>query len=113
MSDTISWEDFSKVDIRVGTITDVQPFPEARLPAWKLVVDFGSEIGTRKSSAQIVDLYTKEELLNSQVLAVVNFPPKQIATFMSECLVLGMVGHDAGVVLIQPSMAVPNGLRLG
>jgi tRNA-binding protein len=109
----LTWEDFSKVDIRVGTITAVNDFPEARRPAWKVVVDFGTEIGNKKSSAQIVDLYTKEELLGRQVLAVVNFPPKQIANFLSECLILGIVGIDEGVVLLSTERPVPNGLRVG
>jgi tRNA-binding protein len=109
----LTWEDFSKVDIRVGTITAVNDFPEARRPAWKVVVDFGPEIGNKKSSAQIVDLYTKEELLGRQVLAVVNFPPKQIANFLSECLILGIVGIDEGVVLLSTERPVPNGLRVG
>jgi len=108
----IEWSDFEKVDIRVGTITAVDPFPQARKPAYQLHLDFGG-LGTRKSSAQITDQYTPDELIGKQVLAVVNFPPKQIANFFSECLVLGVVGDPGGVVLIEPNISVPNGLSLG
>lgn len=108
----ISWADFVKVELRVGTIVDAIPFPEARKPAWKLTVDFGSEVGTRRSSAQITDLYSVEELVGKQVLAVTNFPPKQIGPFMSECLVTGLVQHDGSVVLAVPDKDVANGLRL-
>lgn len=111
-ANTINWTDFEKVDMRVGTIVGVEELPKARKPAWKLTIDFG-ELGTRRSSAQIKDLYGENDLLNRQVLAVVNFPPKQIANFMSECLVLGLVGDDRGVVLLQPSTKTPNGLRVG
>ncbi|GGW78599.1 tRNA-binding protein [Alteromonas halophila] len=110
---TISWNDFEKVDMRAGTIIDVQLFPEARRPAYKLVVDFGETLGTRKSSAQITDLYTPEELLGKQILAVVNFPPKQIGPFMSECLVTGFYNNDNQVVLLHPSQQVQNGAKLG
>ena len=107
MSSTINFEDFSKVDMRIGTITEVNDFPEARNPAYKLTIDFG-ELGTRRSSAQITTLYSKEDLLNKAVVAVVNFPPKQIANFKSECLVLGAV--DGGeVMLLNTSDAVNNG----
>ena len=107
MNDTITFEDFTKVDIRVGTITEVNDFPEARNPAYQLTIDFG-DLGTKNSSAQITTLYKKEELLNRQILAVVNFPKKQIATFMSECLVLGAVdGKD--VILLKPENKVKNG----
>lgn len=112
MSTTISWSDFEKLDIRSGTIIDVQEFPEARNPAWKLWIDFG-ELGVKKSSAQITQLYTKEHLLNRQVVAVVNFPPKQIGPFVSECLVLGVYGEDKSVTLLQPERAVKNGAKIG
>lgn len=108
----IDWNDFQKVDIRVGTIIAVEDFPEARRPAYKLVVDFGSKIGVKKSSAQITDLYTKESLLGKQVLAVVNFPPKQIGPIMSECLVTGLHRPDGSVVLSAVDMDLPNGARL-
>jgi len=108
----ISWEDFQKVEIRVGTVVAVDDFPEARRPAWKLVVDFGDEIGQRKSSAQITDLYKKEDLLGRQVVAVINFPRKQIGSFMSECLVTGFHNKDDAVVLAMPEREVPNGARL-
>ena len=107
MSDTINFEDFTKVDIRVGTIIEVNDFPEARNPAYKLTIDFGA-LGKRQSSAQITTLYSKDELLNKAVIAVVNFPVKQIANFKSECLVLGAVeGKD--VMLLSPSDEVSNG----
>jgi tRNA-binding protein len=109
---TITFDDFMKVDIRVGTIIDVQPFPEARKPAFKLVIDFGSEIGTKKSSAQITEHYTPETLKGRQVAAVVNFPPRQIGPFISDVLTLGFPDESGKVVLIGPSIAVPNGGRL-
>ena len=108
----ISWNDFQKVELRVGTVKAVDEFPEARKPAWKLTVDFGDEVGTRRSSAQITDRYSAEELLGKQVLAVVNFPPKQIGPFMSECLVTGFVAEDGSVILAVPDQPVANGLRL-
>jgi tRNA-binding protein len=108
----ISYDDFRKVDIRVGTIVAVDPFPEARRPAFKLTVDFGPDIGTRRSSAQITEHYRAEELVGRQVAAVVNFPPKQIGKFMSEVLVLGFPDERGEVVMIAPDKPVPNGGRL-
>ena len=108
----ISWGDFEKIDIRSGTIIEVNDFPAARKPSYQLIVDFG-EMGTRKSSAQLTALYRKEDLLNRQVIAVVNFPPKQIATFFSECLVLGVYDENNDVILLQPGKPVKNGLRIG
>lgn len=107
-----TFDDFMKLDIRVGTITEAKVFAKARKPAYQLVVDFGPELGTKKSSAQITQHYTPEELVGRQVLAVVNFPPRQIADFMSEVLVLGTYS-EGGVVLIRPDKAVQNGDRLG
>jgi tRNA-binding protein len=109
---TISWDDFEKVDIRAGTVMEVQPFPKARKPAWKLWIDIG-ELGILKSSAQITALYDAETLLGCQVLAVVNFPPRQIADFMSECLVLGVYNTQGEVVLLQPERKVQNGGKVG
>ena len=108
----ISWEDFEKVDIRVGTILEVQDFPKARNPAYQLSIDFG-ELGIKKSSAQITKLYEQSELIGKQVVAVVNFPPKQIANFFSECLVLGVVGADKEIILLQPERKTKNGFRIG
>jgi tRNA-binding protein len=105
-------EDFGKLDIRVGRITDVQDFPEARKPAWKLTIDFGTEIGVKKSSAQIVTNYSKEDLMGRLVLGVVNFPPRQIGKFISEVLTLGVPDDQGNVVLVQPSKDVPVGGRL-
>jgi tRNA-binding protein len=109
---TITYDDFLRVDIRVGTIIDAQDFPEARKPAFKITVDFGDAVGTRKTSAQVTENYTKESLIGKQVAGVVNFPPKQIATFMSEFLVLGFPDENGKVVLVSPSITVPNGGRL-
>lgn len=109
---TIEWPDFEKIDIRVATILEVNEFPKAKRPAWQLTLDFGP-LGIRKSSAQITDLYGREALLGRQVLAVINFPPKQIANFFSECLVLGVYTDKKEVVLIQPDRQVENGWRLG
>ena len=107
MNETITFEDFIKVDLRVGTIIEVNSFPEARHPAYQLTIDFGS-LGIKKSSAQITTLYTKEELLGRQIVATINFPKKQIANFMSECLVMGAVnGND--VILLRPENKVKNG----
>ena len=108
----ITFDDFLKVDIRVGTITRVEPFPEARKPAYKLYVDFGTDIGERKSSAQVTHRYAAEELVGRQVAAVVNFPPRQIGPFRSEILVLGFPDADGEVVMIEPNRPVPNGGRL-
>ena len=109
---TISYDDFLKVDIRVGTITAAEPFPEARKPAYKLTVDFGPEIGSKRSSAQITRHYTLEELVGRQILAVVNFPPKRIGPFTSEVLCLGLPDAEGEVVLVGPGQSVPNGGRL-
>ncbi|MFO7972156.1 MAG: tRNA-binding protein [Desulfobacterales bacterium] len=108
----IDWNDFQKVEIRAGTIIDVQDFPEARKPAYKLKVDFGQEIGIKKSSAQVTDLYKKEDLLGKQVMAVVNFPPKQVGPIMSECLVTGFHREDGPVVLAVPDKSLQNGALL-
>jgi tRNA-binding protein len=108
----IEWSDFEKIDIRVGTILEVNAFPKAKRPAWQLTVDFG-ELGIKKSSAQVTDLYEQKDLIGRQVLAVVNFPPKQIANFFSECLVLGVYTDKKEVVLVSPDRKVENGWKLG
>lgn len=109
---SIPFDDFMKVDVRVGTIIDAQDFPEARKPAFKLFIDFGEEIGQKKSSAQITKNYSREALIGKQVMAVVNFEPRQIGPFMSEVLTLGVPDDDGEVMLMQPSANVPNGGRL-
>ena len=109
----ITWNDFEKVDVRVGTIIEVNDFPKARKPSYQMLIDFGPEIGMKRSSAQITVHYKKEELLNRQVIAVVNFPPKQIADFISECLVLGVYDEKNDVVLLQPDKPLSNGLKIG
>lgn len=108
----ITWKDFERVELRAGTIVEVQDFPEARKPAYKLKIDFG-ELGIKQSSAQIKDLYTKEQLLGRQILGVVNFPPKRIATFSSEVLTTGFYLPSGEVVLLHPERKVPNGAKLG
>ena len=112
MSGQITYADFENVDIRVGTVIAAEPFPEARKPAFKLRIDFGPEIGVKKTSAQITKHYTQETLVGRQVAAVVNFPPRQIGPFMSEVLTLGFPDAEGGVVLIAPSLEVPNGGKL-
>jgi tRNA-binding protein len=110
--ETIGWADFEKVELRVGTIIDVEDFPQARKPAFKLRVDFGEVIGVKKSSAQITDLYNKGDLMGRQVVAVINFPSKQIGPMRSECLVTGFQREDGAVVLARPDSNVPNGAKL-
>ena len=110
---SITWDDFEKIDIRVGTIVEAKPFPKARKPAYQLTIDFGGELGIRKSSAQITQHYSAESLAGQQVVAVVNFPPKDIAGFMSECLVLGVYDENNAVVLLGPKSPVGNGLKIG
>lgn len=110
--DTISWADFEKVELRIGTIIAVEEFPEAIKPAFKLSVDFGPEIGIKRSSAQVTALYSKENLKGRQVLAVTNFPPKRIGPFVSDVLVTGLVLENGAVVLISPDRPVPNGCKL-
>lgn len=109
---TINWEQFTAVEMRVGTIINVEQFPEAFKPAYKLTIDFGEKIGLKKTSAQLTKRYTPERLLNMQIVAVTNFPPKQIANFISECLVLGAVDDKGDVVLLQPEYQSKNGLRI-
>ncbi len=108
----ISWQDFEKVELQVGTILSAEEFPEARRPAYKLTIDFGNKIGIKRSSARITDLYKCEDLVGKQIVAVVNFPPKQVGPFISECLVTGFVQEDASVVLAVPDKPANNGSRL-
>jgi tRNA-binding protein len=112
MTETIAWADFERVDIRVGTVVDARPFPEAKKPAIQLWVDFGPGLGVKKSSAQITVHYTPDRLIGRQVMAVVNFPPRQIGPFMSEVLVLGVSDENGAVVLLRPDFPVPNGGRM-
>jgi tRNA-binding protein len=109
---TIEWEDFAKIDIRIGTITEVTDFPKAKKPAYQLVIDFGA-LGIRRSSAQITHLYAPQQLIGRQIMAIVNFPPKQIANFFSECLVLGVYTDKNEVVLVAPDRKVENGWKIG
>ena len=109
----ITWGDFEKIDIRAGTIIEVKDFPKARKASYQLLIDFGTEIGIKRSSAQITVHYKKFDLLNRQVIAVINFPPKQIADFISECLVLGVYDSNNDVVLLKPDKPVLNGLKIG
>lgn len=109
---TISWQQFTQIDIRAGTIIKAKEFPEAHKPAYKIQIDFGKEIGVLKSSAQITDLYSTDDLIGKQIIAVVNLPPKQIGPFISECLITGFYNHDNHVVLAVPDQDVPNGAKL-
>jgi tRNA-binding protein len=109
----LTWEEFEKVEMRIGTILEVNDFPEARKPAYQLIIDFGDEIGIRKTSAQITKRYYKDVLIGKQVVAVINFPKKQIGKFKSECLVLGSVGEGNDIVLLTSDVKVTNGLRIG
>lgn len=110
---TISWDDFEKIDMRVGTVIEVKDFPKARKPAYRMKIDFGEGLGIKNSSAQITTHYAKEDLLDKQVIAVVNFPPKKIADFTSECLVLGVYDTNNDVILLQPGIPVTNGMKIG
>ncbi|HEU4495960.1 MAG TPA: tRNA-binding protein [Flavobacterium sp.] len=112
-TDNLSWAEFERVEMRVGTILEAKLFPEARKPAYQLAVDFGKEIGIRKTSAQITKRYQIKDLLGKQVIAVVNFPKKQIGRFMSECLILGAVGEEGDVILLTADFKAENGLRIG
>lgn len=112
MSDEISWDDFMKVGLHFGTIVKAEPFPEARKPAYKLVIDFGEEIGLKKSSSQITENYTPEDLIGKQVLCVINFPKKQVGKFMSEVLTTGLDDENGATVLVVPEGTVSNGARL-
>ena len=110
---TINWSDFEKIDMRLGTIIAVDDFAKAKKPAYKLTIDFGNEIGIKKSSAQITAHYTKDELMKRQIIAVVNFQPKQIADFISECLVLGVYDENNAVILLKPEKNTSNGMKIG
>lgn len=110
-TEPLTWPDFEKVEIRTGTVLAAEPFPQARKPAYKLTIDFGP-LGIKRTSAQLTALYRVDELVGKQVVAVVNFPPKQIATFLSECLILGAVGNDGTVTLLQTERDTENGLRI-
>ena len=112
MEQKLSWQDFEKVEMRIGTIVDVTDFPQARKPAFQLLIDFGTIIGIKKSSAQITKRYSKEVLIGKQIVAVVNFPKKQIGNFRSDCLVLGLVNED-DILLLSSDLKVENGLRIG
>ena len=109
----ITWQDFEKVEMRVGTVLEVNDFPDARKPAYQLTIDFGSEIGILKTSAQITKRYKTQDLLGRQIVAVVNFPKKQIGKFMSECLILGAMGNEGDVILLALDFKIENGLRIG
>ena len=111
MKEETSFEDFIKVDVRIGTITEVKEFPKAKKPAYQILIDFGT-FGIKKSSAQITELYTKEKLLGKQVIAIINFNPRQIANFISECLILGVYNKDGHVVLLQTSQPIKNGEQI-
>jgi len=109
----IQWSDFEKIDLRAGTVVEVEDFPEARKPAYRLKIDFGDELGLKQASAQITDNYTREDLIGKQVICVLNFPPKQIGPFVSECLVTGLYQEDGSVVLAVPDQELSNGAKLG
>jgi tRNA-binding protein len=108
----ITWDDFEKIDIRTGTITEVSDFPKAKKPSYQLKINFGA-LGIKQSSAQVTSMYKKEDLVGRQVIAIVNFPPKQIANYFSECLVLGVYTEEKQVILLEPERAVSNGLKIG
>jgi tRNA-binding protein len=109
----LTWEEFEKVEMHIGTILEVNDFPEARKPAYQLIIDFGDEIGIRKTSAQITKRYSKDGLIGKQIVAIINFPKKQIGKFNSECLVLGSIGEENDIVLLTSDLKVANGLRIG
>ncbi|MFT5964012.1 MAG: tRNA-binding protein [Flavobacterium sp.] len=113
MENKLIWQDFEKVEMRIGTVIEVNDFPEARKPAYQLTIDFGTETGILKTSAQITKRYSREDLINRQIVAVVNFPKKQIGKFMSECLVLGAMRGEGDVILLAPDVKIENGLRIG